>query len=122
MILNYDIKLPTLNEYINAERRNRFVAAKIKKDATNTVKLLTMAQTRQKLHGMYDLELIWTAVNKRTDADNIYFGVKFILDGIVESGVLVSDSRKHVRNISHKIVMGDKRNVCVNFRLAKKEG
>lgn len=118
MILNYDIKLPTLNEYINAERRNRFIAAKIKKEATNKIKLLTRAQTRKKLHRMYDLEITWTVTDKRVDSDNIFFSIKFILDGIVESGVLISDSRKYVRNISHKIVMGDKYNVCVNFRLA----
>ena len=52
---------------------------------------------------VYDIELLWETVNNRIDPDNIYFAVKFILDGVVKAGILKSDGRKNIRNIYNKI-------------------
>ena len=101
-ILKIDANLPTLNEYIDLERSSRYGAATLKKNATNKVCLF--ANRMQKLpEKLFDIEIHWIRTNNKHDADNVFFGVKFILDGIVKAGKLKSDGRKHIRNISHKI-------------------
>lgn len=115
LILQYEVKIPTLNEYIEHERTNKYLAAQIKKATTNRIKWWTMEQTRQKLTGMHDLVLIWQRNNKIHDADNIYAGIKFLLDGIVAAGIIADDGRKHIRHISHRIEQGNFNKVEVQF-------
>lgn len=65
--------------------------------------------------GLYDIEVVWYRQNKKHDADNVFFGIKFLLDGIVASGIIPGDDRKVIRDISHKIRSGDKNYVEVYF-------
>ena len=104
--MKYAIKehLITLNEYINAERKNKFLAAKLKKQNTLICKLYAnKLKNKINPNGLYDLQITWNVLNNRQDADNIYFAVKFILDGLVGAGILKNDGRKNIRNISHTI-------------------
>lgn len=41
----------------------------------------------------------WYEENKKRDLDNICFAKKFILDGLVDAGVLKGDSQKYVRGL-----------------------
>jgi hypothetical protein len=97
-------KLITLNEYIDKERGHRIAAAKIKKSLT-----AVCANFAKDIKGVidpakqYDIQFFWTTPNNMIDADNITFGQKFILDGIVQAGVLKDDTRRHVRNLHHNI-------------------
>ena len=94
-----------LNTYINAERSNRFKAAKIKKDLTNEIGFFCK---KLKLNDcQHDLEIEWWTDNKRKDSDNVFASVKFILDAVVKSGALKSDGYKHIRHISHKRFIGE---------------
>lgn len=97
-------KLPTLNEYINAERGDRMAAANMKKKVTNSI-MVESLNFRNLIDPniVYDIELLWETANNRIDPDNIFFGVKFILDGVVKAGILKSDGRKNIRNIYNKI-------------------
>lgn len=113
--LHYECNIPTLNEYIDAERTNKYRAAQMKRAITQRIKWWTMQQTRAKVVGLHDVVLIWTRHDRRHDADNVYAGVKFILDGIVAAGTLAEDNRKCIRNISHKIQQGSKETVDVYF-------
>jgi hypothetical protein len=115
LILRYEVNIPTLNEYIDYERTNKYHAARVKKATTNRIKWWTMEQTRQKLPGMHDLVLIWQRNNKVHDADNVYAGIKFLLDGIVAAGTIPDDSRKHIRHISHRIEQGVSNKVEIQF-------
>lgn len=99
---NITSKLPTLNEYIGAERTNKYIAATLKKKFTNICAKSSL-QIQKLPDKLYDLEIHWTVENNKADADNIYFAVKFILDGMVESGRIPKDGRKNIRHISHKI-------------------
>lgn len=87
-----------LNTYINAERRNRFLASKIKKEETERVYYLTVGK-KLPLGVTFPLtiEITWFVKDSRKDADNITFAKKFIADGMVMSGLLPEDSRKFVR-------------------------
>lgn len=103
--------LPSLNEYIESERSNRFAAAKMKKDSTELcshyARGLDIVKDKQ-----YDVEICWYTVNAKIDSDNVNFGIKFILDGVVKAGKLDGDSYKYIRNISHKRVI-DKTNARI---------
>ena len=103
MVFRFDSKLPTLNEYIDAERSNRFIAAKIKKTTTNNIRLEALSQTRDKFEGLYDVRITWHRANNRQDSDNIYFSAKFLFDGLVEAKILSGDGRKHIRHINNEI-------------------
>lgn len=87
-------RLPGLNEYIAAERSNRYAAAKIKKDAQHIVKLFVRSQ----LIGVQFTKPVcirykWVEKDKRRDKDNVSsFGRKIIQDALVESGVLKNDN------------------------------
>ena len=105
-----------LNEYIRIERSNKFSAAKLKERETG--KAWAAAVGKKPLTG-YPLivEFSWYTKDERTDADNIEFAKKFILDGLVLAGVLVNDSRKYIVGTSNRCYV-DKKNprVEVEFR------
>lgn len=92
-------ELTALNEFINAERRNRFIAAKIKKGETGYCQDVAEKSELKLQETDFPCALIitWYVKNKRKDADNIAFAKKFILDGLVEAGVLPNDNRKYVQ-------------------------
>jgi len=109
--LSFTIKgnLTSLNKYINAERTNRFAAAKIKETETNIVTYSTM-KYRNIINPdlLYDFEIVWYTENNKEDADNIYFTKKYILDGLVTAKILSNDGRKNVRHINCKIFTDSK--------------
>lgn len=114
--LTYNVDLPTLNEYIEIERANKYRASTSKRVWTQKIKWYTMEQGIHKIpKGLYDIEVVWYRQNKKHDADNVFFGIKFILDGIVASGIIPGDDRKVIRDISHKIRQGEKNYVEVYF-------
>lgn len=104
-------RLPHLNDYINKERTNRFMAAKIKRDATDLV-----AWQAKKYAGMvkdYPLSIIfnWSVKPNRgkyPDPDNIGFAAKFVLDGLVKAGVIEDDTFKQIEVITHQFEWGAK--------------
>lgn len=100
MIL-YLPQLTSLNKYINAERTNRFAAAKIKQNETELVHWKCIEQKAPKLKKLQSLEFIWKTKDRRQDKDNICFSKKFILDGMVKAGVIQNDTYD---NLPDKIV------------------
>jgi len=98
MNLKFVIKgeLPTLNEYIGAERASKFYAAKMKKEATERVFWEIKAQTKHLTADKIFLTIIYYCKNKRKDKDNIAFGKKFIFDGLQKSGVIPNDGWDNV--------------------------
>ncbi len=113
---NFEIftKLPTLNEYIEAERTNRYSAASMKKRFTLACQSCALSMDKLP-NKQYDVSIIWHLTNKKTDPDNIAFGIKFILDGVVASGKLPSDGMKNIRHIEHRFFIGKQYSVKVNF-------
>lgn len=87
---------PNWNEYINAERRNRYIAAKLKKDEKMIVRA---AVHGKKWKGGYPVALTVRAhfQNRRKDLDNTR--VKGIIDGLVEAGVIQDDSLRYVQKL-----------------------
>lgn len=100
--------LPSLNEYIRAERSNRYQAAHLKKTTQEHIRLALMAQCR---HLHFDrpvkLTFVWTVPNKKKDKDNIAFAKKFIQDALVEMGVLQNDGWNDIESFADIFRIGD---------------
>ena len=99
------IKLPSLNEYVNACRSNPYVGAKMKKDSEELIGwfIKKIAPFRNPV----EVSFTWVEPNRRRDVDNIAFGKKFILDALVKNGVLQDDSQKYVRALSDSFKIGN---------------
>ena len=100
-------ELPDLNTYINAERSNRYVAAKIKKEATEFV--VWQVKSLPKITAPANYHFHWIVKNKRKDPDNVSYACKFIFDGLQSSGVLINDSMAWVKSIHHTFEVGEPR-------------
>lgn len=85
--------LPTLNEYSNKERTNRFSANEVKKDAQKYVKVYIPSDAPH-FTGKVTVRFRWVRPDMRCDKDNVAFAKKFILDALQEVGVIARDSWK----------------------------
>ncbi len=88
--------LTSLNEYINIERTNRYQAANIKKKNTEYVYWTAKESNIQKIKERVGIIIIWNSKNRNKDKDNISFAKKFILDGLVEAGILDDDKYDNI--------------------------
>ena len=80
-------QLPSLNKVIDANRNNRYSGAHLKKKVT--------------------ISITWHEKTKKRDVDNIQSAKKFILDAMVEQGILIDDKRKYVAQIYDTVVDDD---------------
>lgn len=94
MELEIPIKLPSLNQYINECRKNKYAGAKMKADVERDIgwyiNSLPTYQKPLKIH------FHWIEGNKKRDLDNVCFAKKFILDAMVKCGKLKDDNRNCV--------------------------
>ena len=84
-------RLPGLNEYINAERQNKYMAAKMKKQAEELIAWSLKAEKRVKFKNPVLIHYLWVEKDRRRDKDNICFAKKFIQDALVKAKVLKND-------------------------------
>lgn len=101
--------LTTLNDYINAERRNKYNASKIKRDNTNRVHNIAKVKRFKLPHGLYDVHIDWYKPNNKMDHDNISFCKKFVFDGLVKAGSIQNDNPKVINNFSDSFHICEKR-------------
>lgn len=114
-------ELMDLNKYVNSQRANRYGGNKDKRQQTN---LCSMYIKRAMKNGLVisDEELPltisfkWVQPNKRKDPDNIAFSRKFILDGMVESGLLKNDGWNEIKEF-HDTFEVDKDNPRVEISI-----
>ena len=115
--LTLSFGLPGLNEMINVARTNRYASAKQKKKYTKKVEKELIAQhcIPDKPMTSISINCIWTESGRARDPDNIRVGIKYILDAMVNTGILKDDSMKHVKFIGDTFQKGDKRTAQVNW-------
>ena len=94
-------RLPGLNEYIAAERKNKHLAAKMKRDTQAYIgwyikKDLRGVEFRRPVMMYY----LWVEKDKRRDYDNIAFAKKFVQDALVQAGVLQNDGWAEIAGFS----------------------
>lgn len=86
-------RLPGLNEYIDAERRNRYHGAKLKAEAEKWIAAEIFSQLRG-IHIPSPVRILyrWYEPNRRRDKSNVCaYGRKVIEDALVRAGVLDND-------------------------------
>lgn len=88
-------EFPTLNQYTDAERTHRQIAAKMKAEQTLVVSYATLGVLPIT---EYPVKVVfhWYRLNQKSDPDNIAFAKKFILDGLQVSKVLKGDGWKQI--------------------------
>lgn len=112
-----NVQLPSLNDYQNVCRYNRFAAAKFKKGYEEAVQwAIIKAKNGGTLRRItaypVELDIEWHEKDRRRDVDNIKSAAKFILDGMTKVGLIENDSRKYVSQI-HDTVIDDKKTFVV---------
>ena len=107
-------RLPSLNNYINECRKNKFAGAKMKKEVESDIgwyiNLLPVYEKPIKLH------FIWVEENKRRDLDNVCFAKKFVLDAMVKAGKLKDDNRNCVTGFTDTFEYGKESKVILEIR------
>lgn len=104
MIIRVPGPVPNWNLYINDERRNRYAAAKEKRDEKIRAKA---AAHGKKWSGRYPLSItvISHFQNKRRDLDNVR--IKGLIDGFVAAGVIRNDNLTYIREYQFLSVVDD---------------
>lgn len=97
-------RLPGLNEYVRANRGNKYSGAKMKKEADELCGMCIRHLKPQA--GPVRIQFVWYEKELRRDLDNVAFAKKFILDSLVRRGVLKDDSPKWVIATSDELRRG----------------
>lgn len=106
-------RLPSLNEYINVCRTNRFKANLMKNQTETNIGWFLTALPR--ISKPVTINFHWIEPNKRRDLDNIAFAKKFILDAMVKKGKLIDDGMKYVTGLSDTFEIQDKARIIVTI-------
>lgn len=104
-------RLPSLNEYIDEERKNRFRAAKIKSEKQYYVGLwIRKSHPGLKITTPVYITYYWYEPNRRRDKSNVCaYGRKVIEDALVAQGVLKDDGWEEIEGF-HDVFFVDKDN------------
>ena len=95
-------RFPGLNDYIAANNRFRLESAAMKRKHTDRVCELAQLADMPIFRNPVFVVIDWVEPNRRRDPDNVRFGVKFILDGLVKAGVLQNDSQRWILGIEDR--------------------
>ena len=95
-------RLDNLNDYISAERTNRYKGAQMKsRSETVVINAIRQCLRLVKIEKPVYMEYTWYEKNKRRDLDNISsFGRKVIQDSLVHTHVLKNDGWKEIVGFS----------------------
>jgi Holliday junction resolvase RusA-like endonuclease len=117
--MKFDIegRLPGLNEIIEAAKSHYGAYAKMKQTYTDMVAWLAKKLPRFE---KVALVITWYEPDLRRDLDNIMAGQKFILDGMVQAGVIPDDSQKYILGIYHRFKV-DRQNPRVEVEIVDME-
>jgi len=111
-------ELPDLNRVIAESKRHWSKYAATKKQHTAMVAALARRQLRPVRRGQVHLSCVWYCKNKRRDPDNIASAKKFIIDGLVEAGILENDGWSQISGFSDTFSV-DKANPRVEVVIAE---
>ena len=97
-------KLPSLNDYIDECRTNKYRGANFKKDVENIISIYIRNAKVKKTVTPTDKPIIvhfeWHERTKKRDTDNVASAKKFILDAMQSTGIIPNDSRKYVKGFT----------------------
>lgn len=95
-LLTIPFRLPGLNEITEANRRNKYAGAKLKRDTEEQIIGCIKRTGLQPIEYPCIVHMTFEEPNKRRDTDNVESAKKMILDALVRSGILKGDSPRYV--------------------------
>lgn len=106
-------KLPSLNDYVLANRSYKYAGASMKKRVEKQIqesifKAISSGEIKKVDKYPVGLKITWYEPTKRRDIDNIVFAVKFIQDALVATGVLENDSQRYISELNHTVLIDPK--------------
>ena len=101
--------LSSMNKVIGANRSNRYIGARLKRDNTEMVAYYCLAQNLKPFKKKIDLNITFKCKDRRTDKDNIISTTKFILDGLALAGIIPNDGWSEIGDLNYKFFV-DKEN------------
>lgn len=110
-------KFPSLNEYVEACRGNKYAGASMKKKVQSHILPYILSLPRFKRP--VTIRFTWIEGNKKRDLDNIAFAKKFILDTLVQAGKLKDDNRRCVMAFSDQFGYGESWKVILDIAEVK---
>lgn len=113
------MKLPSLNEYINSCRKNKYEAARMKRDIEYDIGFFISRLPR--FENPITIDFLWVEENGRRDLDNVAFSKKFILDTLVKMGKLKDDNRKCVTAFRDSFTYDKEAKVILTIHEQKEE-
>ena len=102
--------MPSLNDVVLANRSNRYKGARLKNDVEEVIgwaiKQALVIGTLKPVKKPCEIYIEWHESTKRRDVDNVKSSVKFVLDSMVQNGILINDNRRYVKQV-HDLVIDD---------------
>lgn len=89
-----------MNEINNANRKHKMAGAKQKQQYDFAIVAILRTKGFRHQFRRVRVHIKWIEKNRRRDPDNIAAGKKFIMDALVDHGVLQGDGWQHVVSYS----------------------
>lgn len=88
--------LPGANEYIDACRRDKYGAARLKRQVQAAICCAIRAARLKPVGAPVRISYLWVEPDRRRDKDNVAFAKKWFQDSLVNTGILKGDGWKYV--------------------------
>lgn len=110
-------KLPGLNDYITAERTNRYKGAAMKRQSETIVLHAARSLGKYRPDGKVRMVYRWYEQTQRRDKDNISsFGRKVIQDALVKGGWLANDGWRNIEDFEDRFYV-DRKNPRIEVEI-----
>ena len=102
-------KLPSLNEYVEACRRNAFQGASMKRSIEQGVawQVIKMKPLAEPCYFIFT----WYEETKRRDKDNVSTARKYIFDALQKAGKLKNDNNRYILGFEDRFLYGKEQGV-----------
>ena len=113
-------RTPSLNEVIEANRRNPYAGAELKRRTEAWIgyyirQSVNRGACPREIREPVALHVEFCEKNRRRELDNIYSGNKFILDAMQRVGLIAGDSQKYIRALWYSFAVGDAERITVTI-------
>lgn len=103
-------RLPGINELVGTNRQNRYAGAKMKRDTQDEIEAVLFPQcVGKKFSAHVTVEVRFYESDYRRDDDNVFGGLKFILDALQELKVIENDSPRCVHVLPERFTESPER-------------
>lgn len=100
------LKLPSLNDYIEACNSNKYRGNKLKRETQDQI--MWFLKRMPKYNCKMIIHLTWHEANYKRDKDNVCFAKKFILDALQELGKIPNDNNKYIEGFRDNFIYDGK--------------